>query len=130
MHRTFFDAPPNSRDVSMAWTQDDDTRLTELHSKRLGVRFISVWLRQPAASVRSRLIELGLEKPLSAKASHTVARAKKQIDALAAAPQPEIEDCDDEDDGDLRASRGCPRGHLISEAQIAALYHRAGCDYR
>jgi len=119
----------------MAWTQEDDTKLTELHSKRLGVRFISVWLRQPAAQVRSRLIELGLEKPLSAKASQTVARARKQIDGLAAtgtvaATEPEIADSDDEDDGDLRASRGCPRGHLISEAQITALYQSAGCDYR
>ena len=117
----------------MAWTQEEDTKLTELHGKRLGVRFISVWLRQPAAHVRSRLIELGLEKPLSAKASQTVARTKKQVDALAAAataPEPEINESDDEDDGDLRASRGCPRGHLISEAQIAALYQSAGCDYR
>ncbi len=118
----------------MAWTQEEDTKLTELHGKRLGVRFISVWLRQPAAQVRCRLIELGLEKPLSTKASQTVARTKKQVDALATAaataPEPAIDDGDDEDDGDLRASRGCPRGHLISEAQIAALYQSAGCDYR
>src|SRR5262249_7882331 len=102
----------------MAWTQEDDTKLTDLHSKRLGVPFTSLWPAPPAPRAGPRLIELGLEKPLSAKASQTVARARKQIDGLAAtgtvaATEPEIADSDDEDDGDLRASRGCPRGHLI-----------------
>jgi len=42
----------------------------------------------------------------------------------------EAAEFDDDEDGDLRASRGCPRGHLVSEAKIAALYRSAGADYR
>jgi hypothetical protein len=117
----------------MAWTLEEDAKLSELHTKRLGVRFISVWLRQPAAAVRARLIELGLEKPLSAKAEQVIARVKKPV--AEAAPtetvaEPPINDSDDDDEGELRAVRGCPRGHLLSEAKIAALYRSAGCDYR
>ncbi|HZS85196.1 MAG TPA: hypothetical protein VFA50_20140 [Stellaceae bacterium] len=114
----------------MAWTQEDDAKLSELHAKRLGVRFISVWLRQPAAAVRTRLVELGLEKPLSAKASKVMARAQKPAAGATRVEEAENDDLDDDEDGDLRASRGCPRGHLLSEAKIAALYRSAGCDYR
>jgi len=35
-----------------------------------------------------------------------------------------------EDEVELKSSPGCPRGHLLSEAKIAALYRRAGADYR
>ena|SRR5689334_20866083 len=115
----------------MVWTAEDDAKLIELHAKRLGVRFISVWLRQPAAAVRSRLVELGLEKPLSARASQVIGRVKKSVSVTLREEESDLAEFDDDDeDGELRASRGCPRGHLLSEAKIAALYRSAGADYR
>ena len=114
----------------MSWTSEDDAKLVELHAKRLGVRFISVWLRQPATAVRARLIELGLEKPLSPRASQVIARARRPAALTAESEEKALDLSEEDDDGDLRASRGCPRGHLVSEANIAALYRSAGCDYR
>lgn len=115
----------------MVWTAEEDAKLIELHAKRLGVRFISVWLRQPAAAVRARLVELGIEKPLSLRANQVIGRVKKAASITMRSEEAETAELDDdEEDGELRASRGCPRGHLLSEAKIAALYRSAGADYR
>jgi hypothetical protein len=121
----------------MEWTPENDAQLTELFKKRLGIRFISSWTRWPAPAIRSRLVELGLASPLSRRGAALVARAPQAPIASEAAPprqmreSAEIDDLDeDEDEGDLRASRGCPRGHLVSEAKIAALYRTVGRDYR
>ena len=118
----------------MEWTPEKDAQLTEMHRKRLSVRFVADWMRWPAAAVRLRLIELGLTKPLSSRANSVVARAAQ----IAPAPAPHAaaryavaalaEDADDDDD--LRGRPGCPRGHLVSEAKITALYNAAGSDYR
>ena len=67
--------------------------------------------------------------PLSAKAAQAVSRAKKPA-AEDGQRESAMEDFEDDDEGDLRAARGCPRGHLVSEAKISALYRSAGCDYR
>lgn len=114
----------------MVWTAEEDAKLVELHAKRLGVRFISVWLRQPAAAIRARLVELGIEKPLSLRANQVIGRVKKAAPVTMRSDESEAAELDDDEDGDLRASRGCPRGHLVSEAKIAALYRSAGADYR
>jgi hypothetical protein len=115
----------------MEWTPEKDAQLTEMHRKRLSVRFIADWMRWPAASVRLRLIELGLVKPLSSRASSVVSRASQPSAAgssrQATAPVLELEDDDEED---LRARPGCPRGHLLPEAKIAALYSASGGSYR
>jgi hypothetical protein len=121
----------------MEWTPEKDAQLTELFKKRLGIRFISSWTRWPAPAIRLRLVELGLTSPLSRRGAALVARAPQasaEVVPLHRAPEAatveEVEDLDDEDEGDLRASRGCPRGHLLSEAKIAALYREVGRDYR
>ena len=115
----------------MEWTPEKDAQLTEMHKKRLSVRFIADWMRWPASSVRLRLVELGLVKPLSSRANAVVARAAKPAASCPSrqgeAPTLEIEDDDEED---LRGRPGCPRGHLVSEAKIAALYSAAGGSYR
>ncbi|MDB5405598.1 MAG: hypothetical protein JWL84_510 [Rhodospirillales bacterium] len=120
----------------MEWTPENDAQLTELFKKRLGIRFISSWTRWPAPAIRLRLVELGLASPLSRRGAALVARAPQAASETAPLRQvrelAELEamDDDDEDEGDLRASRGCPRGHLVSEAKIAALYRTVGRDYR
>jgi hypothetical protein len=123
----------------MEWTPENDAQLTELFKKRLGIRFISSWTRWPGPAIRVRLVELGLASPLSRRGAALVARtpqAPSETAPLRQTSEPvEIEaldddDNDDEDEGDLRASRGCPRGHLVSEAKIAALYRSLGRDYR
>jgi hypothetical protein len=120
----------------MEWTPEKDAQLTELFKKRLGIRFISSWTRWPAPAIRTRLVELGLASPLSRRGAALVARAPQaQPEAVALRQAREVVelqamDDDDEDEGDLRASRGCPRGHLLSEAKIAALYRNVGRDYR
>src|SRR5712664_501530 len=112
----------------MEWTPEKDAQLIEMHRKRLSVRFVADWMRWPAAAVRLRLLELGLTKPLSPRATSVVARAAKP--ANDSAPQqhrtasPEADDLDDDDD--LRGRPGCPRGHLVPEAKIAALYNAVG----
>jgi hypothetical protein len=119
----------------MEWTPEQDAQLIEMHRKRLSVRFVADWMRWPAAAVRLRLIELGLVKPLSSRAHSVVARSAQPVAAppsgvvsRQAAPSA-VADLDDEDD-DLRGRPGCPRGHLVSEAKISALYNAAGGDYR
>jgi hypothetical protein len=121
----------------MEWTPEKDAQLTELFNKRLGVRFISSWTRWPAPAIRTRLVELGLASPLSRRSAALVARAPKVATETAPLRQvrelaelEDLEDDEDDDEGDLRASRGCPRGHLLSEAKIAALYRSVGRDYR
>jgi hypothetical protein len=116
----------------MEWTPEKDAQLTEMHRKRLSVRFIADWMRWPASAVRLRLVELGLVKPLSSRANPVVARA-----AQPAAPRmprqigaPIVDLADDDDDEEMRVRPGCPRGHLVSEAKIAALYSAAGGTYR
>jgi hypothetical protein len=103
-----------------------------MHRKRLSVRFIADWMRWPASAVRLRLVELGLVKPLSSRANTVVARATQP--AAPRAPRqitgPIIDLADDDDDEEMRVRPGCPRGHLVSEAKIAALYSAAGGTYR
>ena len=120
-------------DLVMEWTPEQDAQLTEMHRKRLSVRFVADWMRWPAAAVRLRLIELGLVKPLTARAASVVVRTAQQPGAAdsqprrAASPTAEL---DDDEEDELRAQPGCPRGHLIPEAKIAALYSGTGSDYR
>jgi hypothetical protein len=111
----------------MEWTASQDLQLTEMHRKRLSVRFIADWMRWPAPAVRLRLVELGLTQPLSARASTIVARA-----AHPGAPHHgQASPGDDrEEDDELRELPGCPRGHLLPESKIAALYNAVGQDYR
>jgi hypothetical protein len=120
-------------DLVMEWTPEQDAQLTEMHRKRLSVRFVADWMRWPAAAVRLRLIELGLVKPLTARASSVVVRTAQHPGAADSQPRraanPTAELDDDEED-ELRAQPGCPRGHLIPEAKIAALYSGTGSDYR
>ena len=113
----------------MEWTVEADQKLTELHAKRVSPAFIASWMRWPAPAVRARLVDLGLVKPLSQRAAATIAAATKPRSQLAAHAVEALADAIDEDQ-DLRTSPGCPRGHLVSEARIAALYRRAGCSYR
>jgi hypothetical protein len=116
----------------MEWTPEKDAQLIEMHRKRLSVRFVADWMRWPASSVRLRLLELGLTKPLTSRATSVVARAAKSTSSAAPLPHhaapPAGDDLDDDDD--LRARPGCPRGHLVPEAKIAALYSSVGGNYR
>jgi hypothetical protein len=109
----------------MEWTPENDAKLTEMHAKRLSVRFIADWMRWPAAAVRARLIELGLTKPMTPRASAVVARAAGPVRAAA-----EIDLDREDDEDDLRGRPGCPRGHLLPEAKIAELYNSVGGSYR
>ena len=115
----------------MEWTPEKDAQLAEMHKKRLSVRFIADWMRWPAAAVRLRLVELGLVKPLSSRANSVVARAAKPA-AVSLASQDAVcaIEIDDDDEEDMRARPGCPRGHLLPEAKIAALYSASGGSYR
>jgi hypothetical protein len=113
----------------MEWTTETDARLTELHAKRVSPAFIASWMRWPAPSVRARLIELGLNKPLSPRAAAITAAAAQPRSYAASQAVEALAEALDED-ADLKTSRGCPRGHLLSEAKIAALYRRVGCGYR
>jgi hypothetical protein len=120
-------------DLVMEWTPEQDAQLTEMHRKRLSVRFVADWMRWPAAAVRLRLIELGLVKPLTARGSSVVVRTARPATGNGQprhAATSQAADLDDDDDDDLRAQPGCPRGHLIPEAKIAALYSGTGGDYR
>jgi hypothetical protein len=111
----------------MEWTPSQDLQLTEMHRKRLSVRFIADWMRWPAPAVRVRLVELGLTQPLSARGASVVSRAVQSSPTHHG--QVSSNDERDEDD-ELRELPGCPRGHLLPEAKIAALYNAAGQDYR
>lgn len=114
----------------MEWTPDQDLQLTDMYRKRLSVRFIADWMRWPAAAVRARLIELGLTLPLSSRATSVVSRANQPAGPAASRhSQADAAEDPDEDD-ELRASPGCPRGHLLPEAKIAALYSAVGQNYR
>jgi hypothetical protein len=113
----------------MEWTMEADQRLAELHAKRVSPAFIASWMRWPAPAVRSRLVELGLVKPLSQRgAAITAAATRPRSQATARVVEVLVEAVDD--DADLKTSPGCPRGHLMTESKIAALYRRAGCSYR
>jgi hypothetical protein len=117
----------------MEWTPDKDARLTELFKKRLDMRFMSSWTHWPAPAIRARLLELGLTKPhrVAAIVAHAAKAPSETAPLVQACELADIEEVeDDEEMGDLRASRGCPRGHLISEAKISALYRTVGRDYR
>ena len=61
----------------MEWTTEADAKLRELHAKRVSPAFIASWMRWPAASVRARLVELGLSKPLSPRGAAMTAAAAK-----------------------------------------------------
>ena len=115
----------------MEWTPEKDAQLAEMHKKRLSVRFIADWMRWPAAAVRLRLVELGLVKPLSSRANSVVARAVKPAAVSVSSPDAVcVLEIDDDEEEDMRARPGCPRGHLLPEAKIAALYSASGGSYR
>src|SRR6185369_11069380 len=110
----------------MNWTAEQDGQLRVLHAKRVGVAVIGSWMRWPSSAVRARLVELGVAKPLSPRATSITQAAKVRKTAAAhpsatpRAVEPRRNTLDDEQD--LKTNPGCPRGHLLSESQIAALY--------
>jgi len=122
----------------MNWTAERDGQLKELHAKRVSPAFIASWMRWPPSAVRARLIELGLAKPMSPKAASITAMAKasslaaKSATAKASVPLRAIETLRDafDEEEEIKTKPGCPRGHLLSEAKIAALYRTAGGTYR
>jgi len=120
----------------MEWTEERDEQLRALHTKRVSPSFIASWMRWPPSAVRARLIELGLVKPLSPKATSIVEAVKARSPAAKPAAQSPDQLCGAEslhdalaDEKELKTNPGCPRGHLLSESQIAALYRAAGCNY-
>jgi hypothetical protein len=125
----------------MNWTPELDARLIELHEKRLGNRFIASWLRLDPTLVRARLAELGVVKPArnsEAKAAAPALAAPPQLPAVAVqimdlsgtdGADASDEGDDDDEAGALISRRGCPRGHLVPEDKIAALYRSAGGRY-
>jgi hypothetical protein len=141
----------------MEWTPETDAKLTELHKKRLGMPFISSWTHWPSSDIRLRLIELGLTpavpervlrvrtdrgkpggtgsaavpKSRSSKAGNTEISKESFLSVGALVHEAHAVSLDDDgDDGDLFEQHGCPRGYLMSEATIAALYQGLGRDYR
>jgi hypothetical protein len=114
----------------MRWTADMDARLIELHAKRLGNTFIASWMRVTTFDVRARLVELGLKPSPGGKAPFAQAvsgpshrRSEAEIasgEAFAA---------DDADADEMPPPHGRPRGYLVSEADITAIYRRAGRGY-
>jgi hypothetical protein len=63
----------------MEWTVEADAQLRELHAKRVSSTFIASWMRWPSLAVRTRLIELGLEKsPAARRAAIAAATAKSR----------------------------------------------------
>jgi hypothetical protein len=122
----------------MNWTPELDARLIELHEKRLGNRFIASWLRLDPAQVRTRLAELGLLKgPATKSGAKPVAPGRAApspismitVETAVSGAEALEETPDDEDAGALISRRGCPRGHLVPEEKIAALYRDAGGRY-
>jgi hypothetical protein len=137
----------------MQWTPEQDATLVDLHRKHVGNMFIATWMRVNITEVRARLAALGLTKSAAAKAALSLAKTARQVVAVragmkaavasAAASEIAVErdtleavalmdgDMDDdlEDDVELVKLPGCPRGHLVSEAHINALYEKAGGRY-
>ena len=72
----------------MNWTAEQDEQLRVLHAKRVGVSFIVSWMGWPSSAVRARLVELGVAKPLSPRAT-SITQAAKVRKAAAAHPPPE-----------------------------------------
>jgi hypothetical protein len=140
----------------MEWTPDTDAKLTELHNRRLGMRFISSWTHWPSDEIRLRLVELGLtpavkgrvvpvadRRQSGSKRPATVAKAGTATAGISAIHEGRLLSAgvrlldghvaapdDDGDDGARREPRGCPRGYLKTEAHISAPYRRLGRDYR
>jgi hypothetical protein len=118
-------APQTVEETEMEWTAEADGRLRELHAKRVSLLFIANWMRWPAPEVRARLITLGLAKSLSSRSASyaPVAVTSGSLTSLQAA-----EICDEafDDEVGLKKLPDCPRGHLLSEANIAALYRGRG----
>jgi len=122
----------------MEWTPEKDAQLTEMHRKRLSVRFVADWMRWPPLPSVSAFLELGLNKPLTARASSVVARAAQPAES---APTPHrvaapvLDDLDD-DDEDLRARPGAravisfpkPRSPPLQRSgrQLPLSHHAAG----
>lgn len=118
----------------MDWTAEQDDKLRALQAKRVSPAFIASWMRWPPAAVRARLIELGLARPLSPKGASIANAAKTRTSSLAQSSSAlravdSLRDAFD-DDEELKTRPGCPRGHLLSERQIAALYRVTGSNYR
>src|ERR1700731_2991281 len=111
----------------MEWTDETDGRLRELHAKRVSPTFIANWMRWPAPAVRARLITLGLAKPVPSRSASNTSVAANSLASLEAA---EARDDAFDDQAGLKKLPDCPRGHLLSEVKIAALYRGAGRDYR
>lgn len=62
----------------MEWTVETDAKLRELHAKRVSSTFIASRMRWPSLAVRTRLIELGLEKPQAVRREAPAATAKSR----------------------------------------------------
>ena len=109
----------------MDWTPEIDARLKELHAKGISQGFIACWLRLPRSEVRTRLLEFGL---LKTRARRPASRSTTPRNDRAAKPDGSARHAE-HDEGDVVQLPGCPRGHLMSEGRIAALYRRAGSSY-
>jgi hypothetical protein len=95
----------------MEWTPANDAELKKLYEKRLSIAFIATWMRREGSDVRHRLQALGLAKARGAAAAAAAAEA------------------DEEAEEDFPSRRGRPKGHLMSDEAIGALYRRAGRNY-
>jgi hypothetical protein len=86
------------------WTSEQDTQLIELHGRKLTLPFLVSWLGRPRGDIASRLAELGIAVRMGRSDG-------------------------DYDEQHFSTVKGCPPGHLMSEAQIAALYHALHRNY-
>ena len=110
----------------MDWTPEIDARLKEMYAKGVSQGFIACWLRLPRSAVRARLLEFGLVKTRARRT--TPPRPTKPREDQASKPVGSARHAED-DEADIVQLPGCPRGHLMSEGTIAALYRRAGGSY-
>jgi hypothetical protein len=110
------------------WTEQLDERLTDLHRRNLGNAFIASFMRIDARAVRARLADLGLLKTKAPAGAAATETARFCETARLRAIDRDDDDGDD-DLGEMVRLRGRPRGHLLSEAEIAKLYKRSGGRY-
>jgi len=109
----------------MPWTPEHDSELTRLFQQGFCSAFIATCLHTNSSDIRTRLQELGLKKP-----PMKAGRPRKSPPASAEpspGQAPAFQAGAEEEDFSPR--RGRPRGHLVSEAEIAARYRRAGRGY-
>jgi hypothetical protein len=124
----------------MEWTAERDATLAELYRKRLGNMFIASWMRLKPAEVRARLRELGLIASCHSTAAGNAVRpaAPESLSAFPVAgsggarddsADKDVGEDEDDDDGAMVSFRGRPKGHLMPESRIAALYRSVGRGY-